>query len=526
MELDNVLLVVFFALLTTSSSTAKVAPPVSPILDVSSLNRSSFPPGFIFGASSASYQYEGAAFEGGKGLSIWDTFTHKYPEKIEDRSNGDVANDQYHHYKEDVGIMKDLNLDAYRLSISWPRILPKGKLSGGINQQGIDHYNSLFNELLSKGIKPFVTLFHWDLPQALEDEYGGFLSPHIVNDYQDYVDVCFKAFGDKVKHWITFNQPYTYSQGGYATGVKAPGRCSKWLNRNCTGGDSGTEPYVVAHHELLAHAAAVQLYKTKYQASQKGSIGITLVSHWFMPFSNSPLDITAAERSLDFMYGWFMEPLTRGDYPESMKSIVGSRLPKFSKEQSKQLIHSYDFIGLNYYTTNYASNAPKLLSAKPNYATDSHVNFASKDTFLYLSINLNIYMLDFTNGAASTWLYVYPKGIRELLIHTKKKYNNPLIYITENGIDEYNDPTLSLEEALLDTFRVDFYYRHLFYLQHAIKDGANVKGYFAWSLLDNFEWSAGYTVRFGLNYVDYKNGQKRYNKLSAKWFKSFLKRYY
>ncbi|XLT41260.1 hypothetical protein HN873_072552 [Arachis hypogaea] len=262
------------------------------------------------------------------------------------------------------------------------------------------------------------------------------------------------------------------------------------------------------------------------QASQKGSIGITLVSHWFMPFSNSPLDITAAERSLDFMYGWFMEPLTTGDYPESMKSIVGSRLPKFSKEQSKQLIHSYDFIGLNYYTTNYASNAPKLLSAKPNYATDSHVNFASKDTFLYLSINLNIYMLDFANGAASTWLYVYPKGIRELLLHTKKKYNNPLIYITENGIDEYNDPTLSLEEALLDTFRVDFYYRHLFYLQHAIKDGANVKGYFAWSLLDNFEWSAGYTVRFGLNYVDYKNGHKRYNKLSAKWFKSFLKRYY
>ncbi|MED6209894.1 Beta-glucosidase 12 [Stylosanthes scabra] len=515
MEFHNVLLLLLFALFTTSSSSAaKVAPPVSPILDVSSLNRSSFPPGFIFGASSASYQYEGAAFEGGKGLSIWDTFTHKYPEKIEDRSNGDVANDQYHHYKEDVGIMKDINLDAYRLSISWPRILPKGKLSGGINQEGINHYNSLFDELLSKGIKPFVTLFHWDLPQALEDEYGGFLSPRIVDDYRDYVEVCFKEFGDKVKHWITFNQPYTYSQGGYATGVKAPGRCSKWLNQNCTGGDSGTEPYLVSHHELLAHAAAVQLYKTKYQASQKGVIGITLVSHWFMPLSNNPLDISAAERSLDFMYGWFMEPLTRGDYPESMKSIVGSRLPKFSKEQSKKLIGSYDFIGLNYYTTNYAANAPKLLSAKPNYATDSHVNFATERNGIPIGPK-----------AASPWLYVYPKGILELLLYTKKKYNNPLIYITENGIDEYNDPTLSLEEALLDTFRVDFYYRHLFYLQHVIKDGANVKGYFAWSLLDNFEWSAGYTVRFGLNYVDYKNGQKRYNKLSAKWFKNFLKRY-
>ncbi|XP_061367284.1 cyanogenic beta-glucosidase-like isoform X2 [Gastrolobium bilobum] len=487
---------------------------VAPTLDVSSLNRSYFPAGFIFGTASSAYQYEGAANEDGRGASIWDTFTHKYPDKIEDRSNGDVAIDEYHHYKEDVGIMKDMNVDAYRFSISWSRILPKGKLSGGINQEGVKYYNNLINELLANGLQPFVTLFHWDLPQTLEDEYGGFLSPRIVNDFRDYAELCFKEFGDRVKHWITLNEPWSYSMGGYATGMLAPGRCSQWLNLNCTGGDSGKEPYLVSHYQLLAHAAAVQLYKKKYQASQKGVIGITLVSHWFVPFSNNELDQNAAARAVDFMFGWFMGPLTTGNYPQSMRSRVGSRLPKFSKKQAKLLNGSFDFLGLNYYTTNYAANAPQLSNARPNYLTDSLVNLTTE-----------------RNGnpigprAASKWLYVYPKGIRELLLYTKEKYNNPLIYITENGIDEFNDPTLSLQEALIDTFRIDYYYRHLFYLQSAIRDGVNVKGYFAWSLLDNFEWASGYTVRFGINFVDYKNGLKRHQKLSAKWFKNFLKRY-
>ncbi|KAJ1377066.1 Glycosyl hydrolases family 1, N-terminal conserved site, partial [Sesbania bispinosa] len=450
------LLLTLFNLATTLPSVT-FAEPVAPILHIDSLNRSSFPPGFIFGTASSSYQYEGAAEEGGRGPSIWDTFTHKYPDKIQDRSNGDVANDEYHRYKEDVGIMKYMNLDAYRFSISWSRILPKGKLNGGINQEGIKYYNNLINELLAKGLQPFVTLFHWDLPQTLEDEYGGFLSPRIVNDFQEYAELCFKEFGDRVKHWITLNEPWTYSNGGYATGMLAPGRCSKWLNPNCTGGDSGTEPYLVSHHQLLAHAAAVQVYKQKYQESQKGVIGITLVSHWFVPFSDNKLDQNAAKRAIDFMFGWFMGPLTTGDYPQSMRSLVGRRLPKFSAKQAKQLIGSFDFLGLNYYTSNYAANEPKLSNARPNYLTDSLANLTTE-----------------RNGnpigprAASNWLYVYPKGIRELLLYTKTSYNNPLIYITENGIDEFNDPTLSLEEALIDTFRVDYYYRHLFYLQSAI----------------------------------------------------------
>ncbi|GMP91388.1 hypothetical protein CsSME_00042112 [Camellia sinensis var. sinensis] len=362
------------------------------------------------------------------------------------------------------------------------------------------------------GIKPFVTLFHWDLPQALEDEYGGFLSPKIVDDFKGFAELCFKEFGDRVKHWITLNEPWAYSMNGYAVGSFAPGRCSSWLQLNCIGGDSSTEPYIVSHHELLAHATAVNLYKLKYQTSQKGKIGITLISHWMVPFSEERQDRTAALRALDFMLGWFMDPLTTGDYPHTMRTLVGKRLPNFSKEQSKMLKGSFDFLGLNYYTANYAAYAPNSNSVNVSFLTDSQVNLTTKRNGVPIGAM-----------AASTWLFVYPRGIYDILLYVKKKYNNPLIYITENGIDEANNATLSLEEALADNMRIHYYYHHLSFLLQAIKDGANVKGYFAWSLLDNFEWSSGYTVRFGINYVDYKNGLKRYSKLSAKWFKNLLK---
>ncbi|KAK2440347.1 Beta-glucosidase 12 [Trifolium repens] len=486
---------------------------VEPLLDVASLNRNSFPKGFIFGAGSSSYQFEGATNEGGRTPSIWDTFTHKYPEKINDRSNGDVAIDAYHHYKEDVRIMKDMNLDSYRFSLSWSRILPKGKLSGGINQQGINYYNNLINELLANGIQPLVTLFHWDLPQTLEDEYGGFLSPLIVKDFQDYAELCFKEFGDRVKSWVTLNEPWSYSQHGYADGHMAPGRCSLWSNPNCTGGDSAIEPYIVTHYQLLAHAEAVNIYKTKYQETQKGLIGITLVANWFLPLTDSKSDQKAAERAIDFMYGWFMDPLTLGEYPKSMRSLVGARLPKFNTKQAKLLIGSFDFLGINYYSSAYASDAPLLRNVRPSYLTDSLVNPAFERNGKPIGIKI-----------ASDWLYVYPRGIRDLLLYTKEKYNNPLVYITENGINEYDDPTLSVKESLMDTFRIDYHFRHLFYLRSAIEQGANVKGYYIWSLFDNFEWSSGYTVRFGMTFVDYKNDLKRYQKLSGLWFKNFLKK--
>ncbi|XP_021728909.1 beta-glucosidase 13-like isoform X1 [Chenopodium quinoa] len=476
------------------------------------LNRSSFSAGFLFGTASSAYQYEGAAHEDGRGSSIWDTYTQKYPDKIKDRSNGDVAIDSYHRYKEDVKLMKKMGLDAYRFSISWSRILPYGKLHKGVNQKGLAYYHNLIDELIVNGIKPFVTLFHWDLPQALEAEYGGFLSPYIVDDFRDYANICFKEFGDKVKHWITLNEPWSYIYGGYASGRLAPGRCSKWQQLNCTGGDSATEPYLVSHHQLLAHAAAVDLYRRKYKASQQGILGISLVTNWFVPLSKIQHHKFAAMRALDFMLGWFMDPITKGEYPHSMRSLVRGRLPEFSAEQSRMLNGSYDFLGLNYYSSRYAAYSPGLKHAKLSYTTDANV----RQTVERKGIPIG-------PKAASDWLYVYPQGIRYLLVHIKRRYNNPLIYITENGVDEVNNGTLSLKEALRDEMRVRYYHDHLAFLHLAIKEGVNVKGYFAWSLLDNFEWSSGYTVRFGINYVDYKDGLKRYPKLSAFWFKKFLR---
>ncbi|KAL6652542.1 hypothetical protein ACP70R_011467 [Stipagrostis hirtigluma subsp. patula] len=477
------------------------------------IDRRSFPEGFIFGTASSAYQYEGAAMEGGRGPSIWDTFTHQHPEKIADRSNGDVAVDSYHRYKEDVRLMKDMGMDAYKFSISWTRILPNGSLSGGINSQGVRYYNNLIDELLLKGVQPFVTLFHWDSPQALEDKYGGFLSPNIVNDFTDYAEVCFKEFGDRVKHWITFQEPWNFCSSGYASGTAAPGRCSPWEKGNCSTGDSGREPYTVCHHQLLSHAKTVRLYKLKYQAIQKGNIGITLLSNWFVPFSHSKSDDDAARRALDFMLGWFMDPLTRGDYPLSMRALVGNRLPQFTKEQSELLQGAFDFIGLNYYTANYAEDLRPSNGLNISFNSDSQVNLTSVRNGVPIGPR-----------AASPWLYIYPQGFRELLLYIKENYGNPTIYITENGIDEFNNKSLSLQEALKDDTRIDFYHEHLLALLSAIRDGANVVSYFVWSLLDDFEWENGYTVRFGIHFVDYNDGLKRYPKNSAYWFREFLQK--
>ncbi|XP_042489603.1 beta-glucosidase 12-like, partial [Macadamia integrifolia] len=418
----------------------------------------------------------------------------------------------YNSKQEDVGIMKEMGLDAYRFSISWSRLLPYGKLSGGMNEEGSTYYNNLINELLSNGIQPFVTLFHWDLPQALEAECGGFLSPNIIDDFGDYAELCYREFGDRVKHWITLNEPWSFSIGGYNLGIHAPGRCSKWIG-NYSSGNSATEPYLVAHHQLLAHAAAVKVYTDKYQASQKGKIGITVVSHWMVPYSKEVSNYVAAQRALDFMFGWFMQPLTYGRYPKSMRSLLGNRLPEFAKEQSAMVKGSFDFLGLNYYTANYAANSLYSNSVNQSYFTDFHTNFMGVRNGVPIGPK-----------SGSDWLYMYPQGIWELLLLTKKRFNNPLIYITENGMSEVNNGTLPLEEALMDNMRVEYHRRHLIFIRKAIEEGVDVRGYFAWSLLDNFEWGEGYTVRFGINYVDYKNGLKRYPKHSAIWFKKFLQR--
>ncbi|KAF9613304.1 hypothetical protein IFM89_006814, partial [Coptis chinensis] len=399
-------------------------------------------------------------------------------------------------------LYNDFHLEQFRNVLG-------GKLSGGVNTRGIQYYNNRIDELLSKGLQPYVTLFHWDVPQHLEDEYGGFLSSLIVQDFQEYAELCYKEFGDRVKHWITLNEPWTFSNVGYNLGFFPPHRCSKSVG-NCSAGNSSTEPYITAHNQLLAHAAAVKVYKEKYQTAQNGKIGITLVCHWMVPVSEAKIHKDAAQRAIDFMFGWFMDPLTYGNYPSIMQSLVRNRLPKFSEEQSRMVKGSFDFLGLNYYTANYAANALLSKEIPPSYLTDFNAHLSSERNGEQIG-----------QKAGSPWLYVYPKGIQDVLVYTKNRYNNPIIYITENGVDEVSNSTLSLEEALSDNMRIDYHHHHLKFLLRAINEGVDVRGYFAWSFLDNFEWADGYTVRFGINYVDFKT-LKRYPKHSSIWFKKFL----
>ncbi|XP_065874771.1 beta-glucosidase 14-like [Euphorbia lathyris] len=344
---------------------------ISGSLSYISINRASFPASFDFGIGSSAYQYEGATTKDGRGPCIWDTFIKKSSSSVADHSNASITTDQYHRYKEDVHILKDIGFDIYRFSISWSRVLPKGGQRGGVNKKGINHYNKLINHLLSKGINPIVTLFHWDLPQVIEDQYQGFLNPKIIDNFRDYAELCFNTFGDRVKLWVTINEPMMYAQQGYASATFAPGRCS---NRSrCSAGDSSVEPYIVAHHLLLAHAAAVKVYKEKYQISQKGQIGISLNTNWMVPYSNSQKDQLATDRGFAFTYGWFMEPLYSGSYPLEMIVNVGKRLPNFTKEETNTIKGSYDFIGINYYTARYIADTP-CRTQNLNYITDSCID--------------------------------------------------------------------------------------------------------------------------------------------------------
>ncbi|XP_059655712.1 beta-glucosidase 40 [Cornus florida] len=475
------------------------------------MNRGSFPKGFVFGTASSAYQYEGAVKDDGRGATNWDVFAHTFG-KILDGSTGDVAVDQYNLYTGDIQLMKDMGMDAYRFSIAWSRIFPNG--TGQVNQAGVDHYNSFINALLANGIEPYVTLYHWDLPQALENRYGGWLNPQIIKDFAAYAETCFEKFGDRVKHWITFNEPHTFAIQGYDVGLQAPGRCSILLHLFCRAGNSATEPYIVAHNTLLSHATATDIYRKKYKPKQHGSIMVSFDVIWYEPATNSTEDIEATQRAQDFQLGWFIEPLIFGDYPSSMKSRVGSRLPKFSKAESALLKGSLDFVGINHYTTFYGVNN------KSNLIGDL-LNDSLAD--------VGAITLPFKDGkpigdrANSIWLYIVPDGIRSLMNYIKQKYGNPPVIITENGMDDPNDPFTPIKDALKDEKRIKYHNDYLASLLASIKeDGCNVQGYFVWSLLDNWEWAAGFSSRFGLYFVDYKDKLKRYPKDSVKWFKSFL----
>ncbi|XP_071511195.1 cytosolic beta-glucosidase-like [Diadema antillarum] len=446
-----------------------------------------FPEGFVWSTATASYQIEGAWKEDGKGESNWDAFSHA-PNHVKEQHNGDVACDSYHKYKEDVALMKAMGMKHYRFSISWPRILPNGTLSN-VNEAGIAYYNNLINELRDNGISPMVTLFHWDLPQALQD-VGGWANETVIEHFKDYAELCFQRFGDRVPLWITFNEPWVVSVLGYGLGIFAPGVK-----------EIGTTVYKVSHNMLKAHAQAWHTYDEKYRKYQNGIIGITLNGDFAEPFDrNDPTSVEAADRYLHFHFGWFAHPIfVDGDYPNVMKMKIAekssaqgfktSRLPQFTEAEKAFIKGTSDFFGLNAYTTQYAvASKDGGDSSEPSYFADSDVKNWHDETW---------------PKSGSVWLRVVPWGLRRLLKWIHGQYKAP-IYITENGVstpDVYD---------LNDVLRQKYYRAYINEVLKAIKvDGVDVRGYTAWSLLDNFEWASGYTERFGLHYVDFNDPARR-----------------
>ncbi|CAL4900331.1 unnamed protein product [Urochloa decumbens] len=466
-------------------------------------SRQDFPRDFVFGAGTSAYQYEGAADEDGRSPSIWDTFTHAG--RMPDKSTGDLGADGYHKYKEDVKLMTNTGLEAYRFSISWSRLIPRGR--GPINPKGVEYYNNLINELVKRGIEIHVTLYHLDFPQILEDEYHGWLSPRIVEDFAAYADACFREFGDRVKHWTTMDEPNVISIAAYDNGAFPPCRCSAPFGINCTGGNSSVEPYIVGHNSILAHAAAVKLYREKYQATQKGVVGMNIYSFWNYPFSTIPADLAATQRSLDFMIGWIINPLVYGDYPKIMKRIVGSRLPKFTKEQSEMIRGTADFIGINHYTSVYVSDrsngaATGLRDYNGDIAATFRFSRSDPPTGQFIPINMPI----------------DPQGLQCMLEYLSSTYKNIPVYVQENGYGAF------FNDSIDDHKRVEYLSGYIGSTLTALRSGANVKGYFVWSFLDVFELMAGYYSRYGLYLVDFKDPElPRQPKLSARWYSKFLR---
>ncbi|XP_047122092.1 myrosinase 1-like [Schistocerca piceifrons] len=439
-----------------------------------------FPDGFLLGAATASYQVEGAWNESGKGENIWDRLTHEHPDWIADGSNGDVACDSYHKYQEDAELVANLGFDVYRFSLSWSRLLPSGDWDV-VNPAGIEYYNNLIDALLERNIQPLVTLFHWDLPQKLQD-IGGWPNPRIADYFEEYARLAFENFGDRVKWWLTFNEPNVMCSGYGEERQKAPA-----INAH------GFGEYMCGYTLLLGHARAYRLYDSEYRATQNGSVGITLNSDFYEPASDSQADIDAAERAQQFHLGWFAHPIfsEEGNYPAVMIERVDnnsleagiwiSRLPKFTAQEIEDLKGSADFFGLNHYSTYLVTDG--LSGLEPSILRDTGVIKTVDPSW---------------PESASSWLKVVPWGFRKLLNWIARNYNNPPVFVTENGFSDRG--------TLDDTDRQEYYKQYLAQLLMAVNiDGNNVIGYTAWSLLDNFEWMSGYTEKFGIYHVDFES---------------------
>ncbi|XP_036453605.1 cytosolic beta-glucosidase [Colossoma macropomum] len=443
-----------------------------------------FPQDFAWGAATAAYQIEGCWDTDGKGPSIWDTFCHAKGRVFEDQT-GDVACNSYQLWEEDLKCILQLGLTHYRLSLSWSRLLPDGT-TNYINPKGVTYYNKVINDLIANAVMPMVTLNHFDLPQALENR-GGWKSPEIADVFDSYARFCFKTFGDRVKLWITVNEPYVCAKHGYEDGLFAPGLR-----------EPGTSVYLVGHNMLRAHARAWHSYNAHFRHLQGGKVSIALNSDWAEPLDpSSPEDVAATQRYMDFILGWFACPVfCTGDYPETMRTRIearnlelgfseGPRLPKFSEDEPNPL-GTADFFALNYYTSRKVkdtSSHPSELSFKGDQGAEGVMDPSWPICGL-------------------SWLAVVPERLRKLLNYIKETYNNPDIYITENGFSQIGPVELE------DAERCQFYQDTLQEVSEAIRDdGVSVKGYFAWTLMDNFEWAEGFRARFGLFHVDFSTAE-------------------
>lgn len=436
----------------------------------------SFPPDFIWGAATAAYQIEGAWDEDGKGESIWDHFCHT-PGNVANGDTGDVACDHYHRWREDVGLMEALGLRAYRFSIAWPRVLPRGR--GIVNQTGLEFYDRLVDALLEAGIQPFVTLYHWDLPQALQDE-GGWPARRTAEAFVEYADAASRKLGDRIKHWITLNEPFVSAMVGYLEGRHAPGHSDL------------DEALAAAHHLLLAHGWAVHVVRRNSPGSQ---VGIVLNLSGQTPASPSAADRAAAWQRDGIVNRWFLDPLAARGYPADIVRHYSCPMDFVRGSDMETIAVPLDFLGVNYYTRGVvrssqvpeAENAPRTVFPHPE-------------------------------RTEMGW-EVYPEGLYELLARLHFDYRFPALYVTENGA-AYPDQ-VGLDDQVEDPLRVAFFKRHLVAAARAIAAGVPLCGYFAWSLMDNFEWAHGYSKRFGLIYVDYPT-QRRVLKTSARWYRRVI----
>jgi beta-glucosidase len=431
-----------------------------------------FPRHFLWGTATSAYQVEGSPLADGAGPSIWHRFTHT-PNLVRDGATGDVACDHYRRYRDDVALMRTLGTNAYRFSMSWSRIIPTGRRL--VNPAGLDFYERLVDALLAAGIEPMVTLYHWDLPAALDD-LGGWLNPEIAKWFAEYAAVVFRKLDGRVKLWTTLNEPWVVTDGGYLHGTLAPGHRSHF------------EAPIASHHLLRAHGEAVRAYR----AEGRHRVGIVVNLEPKYSASDDPADLAATARADAYMNRQYLDPIFHGRYPEELGEVFGEAWPRWPADDFALIRQPIDFLGVNYYTRNVTrfdaqGGALRVVSVRQPRATYTETGWE-----------------------------VFAPALTDTLLWVKDRYGNPPTYVTENGAAFFDPPALD-GDRLADPLRVDYLRKHIAAVHAAIDRGADVRGYFVWSLLDNFEWSHGYSKRFGIVHVDFET-QKRSPKDSARFY--------